>query len=85
MICGHRGIIAPPPNPNLVLRASGQAGFLGGLSDDLLMDVHNAHIANGDRANRVDCHALDVIRAEFARRHAPTEDWETRRPNCELA
>lgn len=72
MLIGQRCIPVPEPDPRVAsARSPAQAGLLRNLHDDVLWDVLAAHTREPRTAT--DCHVLDVIRAEFARRHRPVE------------
>lgn len=58
----------------MVRLASGgsHAGLLARLHHDVLADLLACYM-DASKRSRTDCHMLDLVRAEYHRRHAPVE------------
>lgn len=72
MLVSDRAIPMPEADPMVRLACSSHAGFIARLHDDVLADLLTCYMTASKRS-RTDCHMLDLVRAEYHRRHAPVE------------
>lgn len=73
MLVGERCLSMPEADPMVRLASGGShAGLLARLHHDVLADLLTCYMRARMRS-RTDCHMLDLVRAEYHRRHAPDE------------